>query len=122
MITNATTDQLRQALDEVNKLYDGNVIFNRQPEPVGSRIRFTLRVKDSKGPRARLSKQGRRMTSACWHVHGDFFDTLIDLNHDIYIKTGGDKRVDYHGGNWQDWNIGSRMFPMFFSEACRCNE
>ena len=88
MITNATTDQLRQALDEVNKLYDGNVIFNRQPEPVGSRIRFTLRVKDSKKPGDRRSHQGRRMSSACWHVHRDFFDELFKVNPESYVVAG----------------------------------
>ena len=122
MITNATTDQLRQALEEVNKLYDGNVIFNRQPEPMGSRARFTLRVKDSKGPGARRSHQGRRMSSACWHVHGDFFDKLFKVNPEAYVVAGGCKRISRHGGNWQDRNIGSRMNPLYFSEACDCNK
>ena len=122
MITNATIDQLRQAMEAVNKLYDGNVIFNRQPEPVGSRLRFTLRVKDSKGPGARRSHQGRRMSSACWHVHGHFFEELFKVNPEAYVVAGGCKRISKDGGNWQDRNIGSRMFPMFFSEACRCNE
>ena len=122
MLTNATTDELNRALGIINKKYQDNVTFNQHPVSCGKHLRFTLRVKDSKGPGARLSQQGRRMTSTCWHVHGDFFDALIDLNHDIYIKTGGDKRVSYQGGNWQDWNIGSRMYPLFFSEACKCNQ
>lgn len=122
VVRNATTDDLRKALDAINTKYDGNVIFNREPEQVTKNsVRFTLRVKDSKGPGARRSHEGRPMTSACWHVHGDFFDALLNINPEAVIKTGR-TTITNEGGNWEDFNIGSMMKPMYYSEACDCEK
>ena len=114
-----TKEDLFKALDKINEKYGGNVEFNRFDDKG-----FTLRVKSSKGPGHRLSQSSpqKRMVSACWHVHGDFFDALFEVNPDAYVISLGDKRISKDRGNWADWNIGSRMFPMYFSEACECNE
>jgi hypothetical protein len=32
----------------------------------------------------------------------------------------GKRTIDTSGGNWQDRNIGSSMYPLYFSEACDC--
>lgn len=118
MITNATRQELETALTEVNKRFNDNVSFERLT-PEGRRMRFTLRVKDSKGAGHRLGFTGRRMSKACWHVHGHFFDALLRVNPDVYIKPAG-LTIDRNGGNWQDRNIGSQMHPLYFSEACEC--
>ena len=130
---NVTVKDLKAALVAVNKKYKGNVTFNRFPEKSGRGFRFTLRVKDSKKPGHRLgfpsykTEKQRRMTSACWHVHGDFFDALLDINPEAIIKTGlGNKNQIYStggevSGNWEDYNIGSQYKPLFASEACECN-
>ncbi len=125
LVRNATIDGLELTLKEVNKKYDSNVIFNRYPEQYGNQIRFTLRVKDSKkaGHKlgSRLTSKGnhRRLTSACWHVHGDFFGALFDICPDATINARGFK-ITQDCGNWEDRNIGSIMQPMYFSEACDC--
>jgi hypothetical protein len=128
MITNATRDQLEKALTEVNSKYGGNVKWNREPEPEGKRYRFTLRVISSKGPghsRGLLYKGfnegfglGKRLPSACWHVHGDFFDALL-VNDGIYIISRGN-RIDKDGGNWNDFNCGSQMYPVYAASKCDC--
>lgn len=71
---------------------------------------------------ARISSSGRRIAAACWHVHGDFFDALLKIQPNAVIVTRGGPGavIDKNGGNWQDCNIGSRMSPMMFSEACEC--
>jgi len=85
----------------------------------------TLRVKDSHGKGAKLSYPNpstgrqRHLINACWHVHGYFFEALLEINENIVIKTAG-RTVDKNGGNWHDWNIGSMMYPMYYSEACDC--
>lgn len=122
---NTTIQDLYKTLENVNKKYDGNVIFNREPEPYGRQIRFTLRVKNSREPGHRigfcLTSLGnhRRLVSACWHVHGNFFEELFEICPEAIIKTNG-KDISIYGGNWEDRNIGSMMEPMYFSEACEC--
>ena len=122
---NTTIEELQRAMDVINaEHYDGNVIF-RDHNMVGRRIRFTLRVKDSKGPGHRLgfcltsTGKQRRLPCACWHVHGHFFDALFEIQPNAVIVSGKNK-ISIDGGNWQDRNIGSMFRPMMFSEACEC--
>jgi hypothetical protein len=129
--TYCTKGELEQALEEVNKKYEGNIEWNRHPDTGG----FTLRVKDSHGKGGRLGfvnltyirehgydwawNHRRHIINACWHVHGDFFDCLFAINPDAVIHSNGNKITqDY--GNWIDRNIGSMMYPMYYSEACEC--
>ncbi len=116
---NVTESQLEQALTEVNKKYGNNVIWNRAPERQGRSYRFTLRVKDSHGKGARIGFTGRAMVSACWHVHGDFFDALFEIEPDTRIISAGNE-ITINYGNWEDRNIGSIIHPMYYSEACNC--
>ena len=115
-------DDLVNALQKINQKYDDNIIFNRF-----DREGFTLRVNDSKGPGHRLgfpdhdTGKQRRIVSACWHVHGDFFDALFSLVPNAVIHATGN-RIDQHQGNWIDRNIGSMINPMYYSEACECNQ
>lgn len=121
LFRNCTISDLQKALDEVNKKYENNIIFNR----LDARG-FTLRCKDSKKAGHRLGyyvhhKTGNRsrLVSACWHVHGDFFDALFGINPDAVIVARKNK-ITKESGNWEDCNIGSMMFPFYFSEACEC--
>jgi hypothetical protein len=135
---NCSVNDLREALKHTNISFDKNVEFKRAPEPRGKHLIFTLKVKDSKEAGHRLGfanaegKQ-RRMASACWHVHGTFFDELLNINPEAIICTGaGNKNQIYSDGkdkngdsnvigNWEDFNIGSMAHPMLFSEACECD-
>ena len=120
--THCTSGDLVRALAHVNDKYAGNIEFNRFDK--GG---FTLRVKDHTGPGHRLHLSynlgglysQKRSHSACWHVHGDFFDALFEINPGAVIYSRG-KRITVEDGNWEDSNIGSQMFPVYFSESCEC--
>jgi hypothetical protein len=63
------------------------------------------------------------MISACWHVHGDFFDALFKIqpNAVVQVSAGGETRnITIDGGNWQDMNIGSEVYPLMMSTLCGC--
>lgn len=117
---NCSIEDLERALKEVNKKYENNITFNRYPEKYGNGIRFTLRVKDSKKAGHRIGHTGRRLINACWHVHGDFFDALFKINPEAIIIVGSNRKITKNYGNWQDWNIGSVLYPLMYSEACEC--
>ena len=127
-VKNTTTTTMRDALKLVNKCYDGNIVF-KTLESVGRQLSFTLTVNDSGGKGARHSTYPnakgnyRRIAAACWHVHGYFFEALLELNPNAVIRSSGPDGpivIDVDGGNWQDRNIGSMMQPMLYSEACYC--
>ena len=116
---------LEEALEKINVKYKGNVIFNRLEPSSVNRSLFTLKVADCKKAGARLGfsfkKDGkrRRLSSACWHVHGDFFDAVLEIAPEAIIKSAG-KVISKDGGNWQDWNAGSTYNPAYMSELCDC--
>ena len=118
MKTTATAQQLHDALKHVNTLFSDNIVFKSGPTQTGNRQQFTLTVKDSSAPGGRLSHTGNRVSAACWHVHGRFFEYLFSDGVELIIA--GDKRMQSNLDNWQDWNIGSMMQPMYYSEACNC--
>jgi hypothetical protein len=79
-------------------------------------IDVRLSVKNSRGPGSRFSPtSGRRVSAACWHAHGYFFDAL---------PTGTKIQARGHtfrsGDVWRDWNIGSVMNRCRMSESCEC--
>ena len=126
MKTNFSRGQLEAALAVVNVRYSGNVRLIHGTETSRWR-RFTLRVLSSKGPGAKTnltSIQGRRSVAACWHVHGDFFDALWNLEGGsvgaYYVEAGRVGRMHGRGDNWQDFNIGSQFRPVKFSQSCEC--
>lgn len=125
---NVTISQLEKALATLNNKYDDNIIWNREPELTGKRFRFTIKVKDSKGKGAKVSYgygyKSRRTRACCWHAHGDLFDIILDecpkavikaVQHTIYKDSNGNII-----NNWIDWNIGSQVYPIQFSESCEC--
>ena len=131
LIKHVTRADLENALAAVNTLFGDNVKFNRcdVANNNGDRWNVTLKVESSRGPGARRSHTGRRMASACWHVYGEFMDALptgARINAPVvvgYDRWGREKiahRDRSPGDEWQDWNIGSIMSPLYYSEACEC--
>jgi hypothetical protein len=118
-------ETLDKALEIINKKYEGNVIYNRLPERKGNFYHFTLRVKSSHNLGHRIgfhptsTGKNRRLVSACWHVHGDYFEAIFSIEPSAIIDVST-HRITKSFGNWQDRNIGSMMIPMYFSEACEC--
>jgi len=121
--------EMEKALEIVNEKYQGNVKWNRFDKN-GNGFNFTLKVKDFKAPGHRLHiryddpfktciQKTHRSSHACWHVHGDFFDALFSINPNAVIYSNGNK-ITKDEGNWQDRNIGSQMFPVYYSESCEC--
>lgn len=135
MKTNATEHDLMQALQKINKKYSENIKFNRFEYKCG-KINFTLKVCDYKKdghsigfPQKFKDKYPenpdriiqKRLSYACWHVHGDFFDALFEINPKAVVWSRGNKITrDY--GNWEDYNVGSMISPMQASERCDCVE
>lgn len=116
LISDVTRDQLDEALELANTVFENNLIWNRAPERAGRKWRCTLRVKDSGGPGARRGHTGRRMISACWHAHGAFFASLPEGTN---VKAGP-HIMHLPEGNWQDWNAGSRLRPVSIASLCEC--
>jgi hypothetical protein len=115
-----TMDDLDKALDIVNKKYAGNVRFY-DVGTRGKRILFRLKTNNSKGPGVSRAASGKRTGSGCWHVHGDFFDALFQVNPEAEVSTGRvDGKITKDFGNWQDWNVGSQVNYLEASEACDC--
>ena len=121
IVRGATYVQLLNALKETNFWFDDNIIWNHEPELMSARAyrwRLTLRCKSSKAAGHRISHYGgkaRNTVSACWHVHGTFFDALPDAS--TILALG---RVIRPGDAWQDFDVGSIMYPMMASACCGC--
>ena len=124
-------NELEKALNKINKKYKNNIIFNRFDQINDSSFKITLKCKDSKKPGHRLGFKNydwstgeqigkqRHLINACWHVHGDFFDAIFNINKDARIRSNN-KLITINEGNWEDRNIGSQIYPMMYSEACEC--
>jgi len=122
---NATTEDLENALIVVNQRFNNNVIWNRF-DINGKNLNITLRVVSSKGRGHSIGygyllsgHKPKRLISACWHVHGYFFEALLKIAPDAVIISRG-RRIDQYGGNWEDWDAGSMMYPQYMSEKCEC--
>lgn len=115
MRTNASIDELRTALQQVNKEHGYKLEFNRIEQHTSNRVIFTLKtVSKIKG--ARVSHSGRNLAKASWHAHGYFFSQLFKNNPNVFVDSMG-KRISIAGGNWEDMRIGSAMSPMLMSET-----
>lgn len=123
IITGATEVQIKQALADANRDFDGNLRFKRfdkvkvrrDGRPVYS---VTLTVVDSRRKGSRRSSNGRRIAAACWHAYGTFIDCL-PAGTEVETSAGGLRKVR-PGDRWHDWNAGSIMYPVFISKLCEC--
>lgn len=143
IIRHTTRHHLDDALQLVNERFEGNVMFRdikmiSHSLGYGESWRVTLRVSSSKGPGHRLAMERwgggkqHRLTAACWHVHGKFFDFLLTINPEAVILTevGREKRKpifkDKESGriqnNWMDAEVGSMMYPALLGDLCECEE
>jgi len=125
-IRGATEKEIKEAIRIINsEKYEGNVKVYVSPKN-SKTLKVYLSVYDSHKKGARLGFSGRHLINACWHVHGNFFDTLLNINPKAVIKAQDLKIYkDDDGrtiGNWQDWNIGSILCPLYFSDACECDD
>jgi hypothetical protein len=118
---NCTEEQLRQALDMINVNYLGNIKLV-DIEKTEKGIRFSLNVKDAKGPGVLLDSKRRRTGSACWHAHGHFIDELLEIakETEIYSDWSG-SWITKVSGNRLDKNIGTEVRPLMLSRACDCH-
>jgi len=113
MKTNATREQVIEAIDQVNREQGYSITLNRD-EQRGKWYHFTLKTK-SGIPGARTSPNGRNLACASWHAHGYIMDKIFEINPNAVIESLGEKY--YKGFRWVDKNIGSIMSPYYFSEA-----
>ena len=113
---------LHEALQLVNKLFEDNIRFSKLVQKPGGYIQFSLAASLS-GPGHRVHKQFNlhRSQHACWHVHGHFFDALLSIANPSVIYAGS-LRISSSGGNWQDSQIGTDVNyqPYMFSDSCNC--
>jgi hypothetical protein len=121
-----TAEQLKTIVNNISYgAYDGNVIFNRDPDTIGNFHHFTLRVKDSSGPGARQSARGRKTVSACWHVHRDIMRAIFGAFPDA-ILVSALARYDGKAGFLADFaetgniNVGSMLEPRRMRDCCNC--
>jgi|APSaa5957512622_1039677.scaffolds.fasta_scaffold175013_1 hypothetical protein len=125
IVKGITTEQLNQGLNLVNKLYNGNIRLNdvKSLNKKGNRLRFTLRVNDSKkigsrhGHQVKNNGEHRLTNSVCFHGHGEFFECLFSINPNCEITSRG-KKINQFTGNWEDFSVGSLMNPMMYSWMC----
>ena len=122
-----TTNELHAIVLQVSTfLYDGNLMFNREPDRIGNFLHFTLRVKDSSGKGAHRSASGRRTVSACWHAHRDVMYHIFETNPEAILVSA---LARYNGRD--DFgikfpmtgyaNIGSYRDPVLRYECCQCS-
>ena len=120
IVKNATEQEIKQALALVNRDFEGNLEFNNFDIISETRIRLTLKVKDSHKKGSKLG-YNRHTINACWHAHGYFFEALLSIQPKAVIKSAL-ATITSESGNWTDTNIGSIMEPRYFSEACECEK
>ena len=114
MKTTASRLTVQTAISAVNEKYGYQLELNRD-EYKGKWFHFTIKSK-SGIPGSRTSYSGRKLAAASWHAHGYLFATILDIEPDAVIVSLG-KTINAEGGNWQDWNCGSMMEPIFMSET-----
>lgn len=119
-----TERELRDALDQANEEYAGNLRFNREPELFSRRnsgYLLTLRVEDSAGAGAKTGPSGRRTVSATYYAHREFMACVFVTNPDARIITAMER---YDGlGEFMDKapavgarNVGSQMYPQRYDD------
>ena len=117
MIIKCSRQEILEALGMTQIEYPG-LTLNRfdSLNSRDNRYAVTLRMESSRDKGARRSHSGRRMVSACWHVHGTFMDNMPEGTEIVSLGRKCHAGVD----DWYDWNAGSIMYPVYISELCDC--
>lgn len=132
-------EQLDAALAEVNRKYNGNIVFEWRDLVDHTRRdgreewRVKLKTLDSRAYGSRRSivlaphdRNSRYIPAACWHVHGEFFDALGRLAPEAEMigsagafgAQGRRCRVAAHG--WVDHLTANAYDGVYASDACDC--
>lgn len=118
-VRNISINEIEQCLSEVNKEQGYQLYFNTLFQQ-GNFVNFTL-GSPSKVPGSRISSSGRNLAKASWHAHGYLFDKILDRNPHAEIRSLSKKIYKNDSGevigNWEDWNCGSIMQPVYMSET-----
>ena len=121
-IYGVTETQVQRIIDAIENL------DYRRLETVGTRIphvEVTLRVRDSRGRYAKLGRNGRRTVAACYHAHYRFLAIVYALNPSAQVVSALMRYNDARdfvtkAPELAYSNIGSRMEPQCFKDACEC--
>ena len=105
MLTNATPDQINEAVRSVSNDYDGNVVLKNISQKSLNRWNFTVTVKKSGIRGAKKSPSGRNVHAASWHVYGHVIDRLLE-NEGVFVQSFANK-ITNKDENWKDFNVGS---------------
>lgn len=124
MITNASSEQIVNAIAAANKNFGGNIKI-KKIKPAGKRFNFTLTVNNSKNRGGRISPSGRRVAALCFHGHYGVIAEL--LKNPCYIKS-----CHARYNSLQDLesvapvvgnkNIGSQFNYLALEDACNCSK
>ena len=117
--THSTVEDLIATLAVINQRYFDNIRFYENPQRDRGGIHFRLKVNNSKGIGSAFSRT-KHTGSACWHVHGHFFEELFKINPTAKVISAKSKITKGYG-NWEDYNVGSQAEPLYASEACGCD-
>lgn len=126
-IRGLTADQLRVIVEKVSdEQYEGNIIFNREPEWKKGWWIFTLRVKNSKGPGAKHSAlSGKRTVACCWHAHRDVMKEIFERFPNAELLTAmaqyrGKEGFEENFRQTAYKNVGSLYCPAEYQHCCEC--
>jgi hypothetical protein len=134
---NVSEAELNEALVLTNKRFDNNV--SMLVSNYGRALNVTLRVKNANKAHGVIT--GRKLNqqyvscgyqkgvfaangTACWHVHGYFFDMVLSVNPKaIIITMYGKIYINSYGvvvGNWINHDKGSIIEPLKYTDLCEC--
>jgi hypothetical protein len=140
-VSKVTREGLITALAITNLEYEGNLCFDdywKALNKKGTRFQIRLRThsarKNRKGerppgcvirPAGFGRKHERGVATACWHSMRDFLRALFEIHPEAVVRTAiatyeGKEGFEENYRGTASRNIGSRMEPLYYSEACDC--
>jgi hypothetical protein len=123
--TYTSKEDLERALVKVNKKYENNICFHPDTDLESKPLNFRLWTKSYDKPGYKVntwqysygwSKNCKRHPSACWHVHGHFFEALFEINPNAKVYSNG-TAITKDEGNWIEQNGGVTISN---DETCNC--
>lgn len=89
-----TGEQLMAVVAKVsNKRFEGNLTF-KTFQPLAKFVNFTLRVNNSKGEGAKITRHGRHTIAATWEAHRDVMTELFNQHPEAKLVSC---RAKYNG-------------------------